>query len=401
MPRIEIDRVSKRYGTVAVLRDVSLTVEDGEYFSLLGNTGGGKTTLLHVVAGLVRPDAGRILIDGVDVTKRPPHERNLGLVFEQYALFPHYSVRQNLCYSRVVKAKDGRETDGLMREMLRMLHLDSDRAEALPSELSGGMQQRVALGRALMNVEDEGVLLLDEPFKALDAGLRMSLRVEVRRLAKSLGLTVLHVTNDTVEAMLVSDRVAIVKNGRIVQVGTPDELYLRPNCFYSAYFTSQTVFFEGRVVGSEGEVYEVVVDDGLEFFVARSQVPEYLRPNVEEGRVVVLVRNHHFKVEPACAYGGADILGSNSGNPPDDRKNWFMGTVDSVKFMGPFTHLAVRVIPPKGGTGRVLDIEVPTMFDTTQKFKPGVVAWLRFSPNKAFAFPHPGSEKLRAHYQQI
>ncbi|MHA1733066.1 MAG: ABC transporter ATP-binding protein [Promethearchaeota archaeon] len=383
MPEIVIEHLTKEYEGVPAVKDLSLNVHDGEYFTILGNTGGGKTTLLHAIGGLVKPTRGRILFDGRDITKTKPYERNLGLVFEQYALFPHFTVEENVSYSRRVKGLEPVETRRIARELLRMLHLSADRSPAYPHELSGGMQQRVALGRALMNMEEEGILLLDEPFKALDAGLRMNLRVEIRKLAKELKLTTIHITNDMTEAMMVSDRIALIRDGQVVQVGTPTEIYFNPNCLYAAYFMSDTVFFRGEVEATNGESFDIGLEDvaGSELRVSN---PHQDAPGVRVGeRVVVLVRNDHFKLYP-----------SDRGKPP--KENLWRGKIAAMKFMGAFTHFDIEL---EGG--KLVEVELPTRFDTFDFFHEGDGVWMSVNPRKPFLFPDPGEEVLKDLYVEI
>ncbi len=378
MPEIILEHISKRYRGEGGLDDVSFTIYDGEYFTLLGNTGGGKTTLLHIIAGLVRPDSGRVLVNGIDITKKHPYERNLGLVFENYALFPHMTVNDNINYSHRVRGKDPEETQRIGEDILNMLRL-FNRGGAWPSELSGGMQQRVALGRALMNMEQTGILLLDEPFKALDAGLRMNLRFEIRNLAKSdLKLTVIHITNDMTEAMMVSDRIALVRDGKIVQVGTPKEMYYQPTSLFAAYFFSDTVYFRGEVASGADSSYDVTVAKNVAFKV-ENPIQKYQTGDA----VVLVVRNDYFKIytEPVS---------------PEDNDNILEGKVVGVKFMGPFIRFTVNL-----AIGNVIAIDIPSTYGVMEKFPEGQKVWLTFNPTKAFLFPDPGEEKLKELYFEI
>lgn len=379
MPEIRLEHITKRYRGEGGLNDVSFTIHDGEYFTLLGNTGGGKTTLLHIIAGLIKPDSGRVLVDGVDITKKHSYERNLGLVFENYALFPHMTVQDNINYSHRVRGKNPEETQRIGQEILNLLRLYK-RGDAWPSELSGGMQQRVALGRALMNMEETGILLLDEPFKALDAGLRMNLRFEIRSLAKSenLKLTVIHITNDMTEAMMVSDRIALVRDGKIVQIGTPKEMYYQPTSLFAAYFFSDTVFFRGVVASIADSSYYVTVATSVVFNVD-NPIQKYQTGDA----VVLVVRNDDFKIykEPVS---------------PDEKENILEGKVIGVKFMGPFIRFTVTL-----AMGNTIAIDTPSTYGMMEKFPEGQKVWLTFNPKKAFLFPDPGEEKLKELYFEI
>ncbi|NMC07537.1 MAG: ABC transporter ATP-binding protein, partial [Candidatus Lokiarchaeota archaeon] len=244
MPSITLENVTVTRGGRRILQDFNLEILDGEYFALVGETGAGKTTILHLISGLIKPDSGRILINGKDVTNMPAEHRDTGVVFENYALFPHYNVYKNVTYSHRVRDKDVEQTRKAAREILSLV-LIPNRDSALPKELSGGMQQRVALARALMC--ESGILLFDDPFSALDAGLRMSLRIELKNLARDLGTTVVHCTNDVEEAMMVCDRLAILRHGQIAHIGTPDEVYYHPRNLYVASFISDVNFFKCKL----------------------------------------------------------------------------------------------------------------------------------------------------------
>ena len=249
MVHIELKKVSKSFRKFKALDNISLDIKDKEYFIILGPTGGGKTTLLKIIAGLIKPDSGRVFFDEKDVTKLSPGERNLGFMFENYALFPHMTIYDNIAYSARVHARDFVQTQIIVEEIL-MMTLLTGRNEALPDEMSGGMKQRVALCRALMNLEQTKLLILDEPLKALDAGLRMSLRRELLLMAKSkqLWLTVIHVTNEEQEAMMVADRIAVINKGKLEQVGTPYEIYYQPKNLFVANFMSEINYFSGTFV---------------------------------------------------------------------------------------------------------------------------------------------------------
>jgi len=249
--------VSKRFGKKIVAVDkVSLQICDKEYFSLLGPSGCGKTTLLRIIAGLVEPDEGEVYIDNKLVNKLPPEDRGLGFVFQTYALFPHMNVWDNVTYGPRVKAWEETSSERIGREMLEMVRL-YERRDGFPHELSGGMMQRVALSRAL--AAGAKLLLLDEPLGALDAKIRFELRYELRRLVKDLGLTALHVTHDQGEAMAISDRIAVMRKGKILQVGTPQELYMSPQHVFVAHFIGESNFLEGHVVevSEKGSVVEL------------------------------------------------------------------------------------------------------------------------------------------------
>ncbi|MDM7891838.1 ABC transporter ATP-binding protein [Curtobacterium caseinilyticum] len=247
---VELEAVEKRYGSHRALAGLSLRVEPGEFVSLLGPSGCGKTTALRALAGLEAIDAGAIRIDGADVAAVPVEKRDIGMVFQQYSLFPHMTVRQNVAFGlemRKVPAAARRER---VVEALDMVHL-VDFADRWPHQLSGGQQQRVALARAL--VTRPRVLLLDEPLSALDAKVRVSLRDEIRRIQTDLGITTVFVTHDQEEALAVSDRIAVMNAGDIEQVGTPEELYRRPVSAFAADFVGQSNRLPGDL--RDGDVF--------------------------------------------------------------------------------------------------------------------------------------------------
>jgi multiple sugar transport system ATP-binding protein len=237
MTEVQLHNVSKRFGSVGVLADLSLTIRSGELFVLLGPSGCGKSTLLNLIAGLERPSAGRICFDGEDVTLLPPRDRDIALVFQSYALYPHMTVGENLSFPlRVAKRKLSLTKAAIAEEVVRVAKL-LDLSGVLarrPRELSGGQRQRVALGRAL--IRQPRVFLLDEPLSNLDAQLRAGMRAELRRLHDELGITMIHVTHDQTEAMTLADRLAVFNGGRLQQVGTPQDCYDAPANLFVAGF---------------------------------------------------------------------------------------------------------------------------------------------------------------------
>jgi spermidine/putrescine ABC transporter ATP-binding subunit len=241
MADVVLDKVRKSYGETLAVRNVDLRALPGEFVTLLGPSGCGKTTCLRMVAGFVEPDAGRIIIDGRDVTAVTPHRRNTGMVFQSYALFPHKTVAENVAFGLKMRGVTRGETDKRTREALRLVRLE-ELSERYPSELSGGQKQRVALARAV--VIEPQVLLLDEPLGALDLKLREELQVEIKRVQSTLGITTLFVTHDQGEALGMSDRVAVMRDGEIVQIDTPQALYERPNSQYVANFVGRTNLIE-------------------------------------------------------------------------------------------------------------------------------------------------------------
>jgi ABC-type Fe3+/spermidine/putrescine transport system ATPase subunit len=244
MPEVRIVNVSKKFGKITAVDNVSVTIKDKEYFSLLGPSGCGKTTLLRLIAGLITPDSGEIYIGNRLVNDVPPEDRDIGFVFQTFALFPHMTAWNNVTYGPKVKGFDMQEATTIGHEVLEMVKLH-ERLDAYPNELSGGMMQRIAVARAL--AAGARLLLMDEPLGQLDAKVRNEIRYEIRRMATDLGLTGIHVTHDQSEAMAISDRIAVMRKGKILQVGTPQELYMKPESVFVAHFIGESNFLEGYV----------------------------------------------------------------------------------------------------------------------------------------------------------
>jgi len=247
-PLIRFENVTKRFGKVVAVDNVSLTVEEGEFFALLGPSGCGKTTLLRMVAGFETPTEGRILIDDEDVSTTPPNRRPVNMVFQSYAVFPHMSVADNVAYGLKVERVPARERAARVEEALSLVKLDGLGARK-PDQLSGGQRQRVALARAL--VKRPRVLLLDEPLSALDAKLREAMRSELAQLQEKIGVTFLFVTHDQEEALAMASRCAVMNRGLIQQVATPSDLYEFPNSRFVADFIGQVNLVEGRLAVDE------------------------------------------------------------------------------------------------------------------------------------------------------
>ncbi|WP_448003484.1 ABC transporter ATP-binding protein [Agromyces bauzanensis] len=253
---VSFDGVVKDYGATRVLHGVDLVIEPGEFVSLLGPSGCGKTTALRVLAGLERADGGTVCIGGADVSRVPTNRRDLGMVFQAYSLFPHLDVAANTAFGLRMRKVPKAGASDRVRDALALVGL-AHLADRYPHELSGGQQQRVALARAL--VTEPRVLLLDEPLSALDAKVRVQLRDEIRRIQLRLGITTLFVTHDQEEALAVSDRIAVMQAGRIDQVGTPEELYLRPATAHVAEFVGLSSVLPAVVAGGEASVLGVTM----------------------------------------------------------------------------------------------------------------------------------------------
>lgn len=258
MACVSIEAMCKSYGSVRAVNDVTIEVAQGEFFFLLGPSGCGKTTLLRIIAGFCEPEAGRLQFDERVMDRVPPHRRNTGMVFQNYALWPHMTVRENVAYGlkvrRLPRAEVRRRTDGML-ELVRMAEL----ADRRPNALSGGQQQRVALARALVIEPD--VLLLDEPLSNLDARLRVDMRKELRRIHRETGVTTIYVTHDQKEALSLAQRIAVMRDGRVEQVGAPQDVYLKPRNRFVAEFIGQANIIVGQV--REQRNGECLVETGL------------------------------------------------------------------------------------------------------------------------------------------
>ncbi|MEM1679333.1 MAG: ABC transporter ATP-binding protein [Ignisphaera sp.] len=312
--------VSKRFGSIVAVDRASFDVERGEYIVILGPSGCGKTTLLRIIAGLYDPDEGSIVIDGRDVTPLPPHKRGVSLMFQSYALFPHMNVMENIVYGLKVKKVPLNDARRKVKEIASLLGID-DLLDRYPHQLSGGQQQRVALARAL--VVEPKVLLLDEPLSNLDAKIRARIRHELRNLLRGLKITTIHVTHDQEEAMALADRIIVMNLGRVMQIGSPYEVYRNPRTLFIADFIGSTNFVEG-IVG----------------------VDAYNRKSVRLGSTHLISQNiDEFqigdKVVISIRYESIELYNVKPSTPHDD--NVFLATVKDRIFMGAMTRVIVDV----------------------------------------------------------
>lgn len=298
---VRLSRVSRHFGAVRALDRVDLEVREGEFFSLLGPSGSGKTTCLRLVAGFDEPTSGTIELHGRNVVGVPPYDRDVNTVFQDYALFPHMTVAENVAYGLRVKKVRGAERDERVRRALELVRLP-DLGERRPAELSGGQRQRVALARALVN--RPRVLLLDEPLGALDLKLRQEMQTELRALQRQVGITFLHVTHDQEEALSTSDRLAVFQDGRIEQIGTPAEVYERPGSAFVAAFVGTSNRLSGELARA----------------ASGSDSPFHVRPE-------------KIRLLPA---GGAATPGECS----------LLGTIAEATYLGPFTRYRVSTDVP-------------------------------------------------------
>ena len=311
IPDVKLQNVTKRFGDVLAVDNVSLEIQQGEFFSLLGPSGCGKTTTLRMVGGFIDPTEGEIYIAGKLTNGVPSYQRDTNLVFQQLALFPHMDVFDNVAFGPVVKKLfDREETKGRVKRMLELVELAGYEDRRI-QQLSGGQQQRVAIARALIN--EPSVLLLDEPLGALDLKLRLQMQIELKRIQQRVGTTFIYVTHDQSEALTMSDRIAVMNRGLVEQVGPSEEIYLRPRTKFVAQFIGDTNLLDGKVVSIAQD--EVVVEcDGLQVVTA-----DHL-PDPSQKSVALSIRPERIKLV--------------SGQPETATLNLFKGRVKTVTFMG-------------------------------------------------------------------
>jgi len=356
MPEVRLVNVTKKYGKIVAVDNASLQIHDREYFSLIGPSGCGKTTLLRMVSGLVQPDEGEIYIDDRLVTNVPPEDRGIGFVFQTYALFPHMNVWDNVTYGPRVKALEAKESERIGREMLEMVRL-FERLDAFPSELSGGMMQRVALARALS--AGAKLLLLDEPLGALDAKIRFELRYDLRKFVKDLELTGIHVTHDQAEAMAISDRIAVMRKGKILQFGTPQELYLHPRHIFVANFIGEANFLEGYMAKLEDNKSTIELR-------GRIKVQSVDEEHKEGEKVVVAVRPEVLEVDKG----------------EKRAENSIFGNIEGFRFEGTNIRYEIRL-----ENGDVVVVVRPAL--TVEWLQVGERVTVSFPVEKSFVFTYP------------
>ena len=317
---IELRGLTKRYGEETVVNAIAVSIAPGEFFSLLGPSGSGKTTTLLMVAGFVRPDGGTVLLDGEDIAGMLPQKRGFGMVFQNYAIFPHLNVFENIAFPlrarRWTKDAIGERVTWAL-ELVRLGRFGDRDAR----QLSGGQQQRVALARAI--VFHPPVVLMDEPLGALDKNLRFEMQVEIKEIQQRLGMTVLYVTHDQEEAMSMSDRIAIMDHGRIHQIGSPDEVYERPANPFVGRFLGEANLIDGTVVGDAGEVVRLRLPSGQELRAPRSD-------GCGTGQAMLFIRPERV-----------EIAGSDGGGDPE--ANTLAGRVRRCSFLGNILRYAVEL----------------------------------------------------------
>jgi spermidine/putrescine ABC transporter ATP-binding subunit len=342
---IEFRDVTKRYGALVANDHLSLTIRRGELMTLLGPSGCGKTTALRCLTGTNRPDGGRIFLDGKDVTDVPTHLRELGMVFQNFALFPHMTVADNVGFPLMIRNLPKEERARMVTEALRLVRLEGY-AGHYPRQLSGGQQQRVGLARAL--VYRPKVLLLDEPLSNLDAKLREEMRFEIKEVVTRLGITAMYVTHDQAEALALSDRVAIMNRGRLQQLGTPEEIYESPNSRFVAEFIGLSNFLDGRV--------EAISGDAMTVAAAGLVVQTPVLPGVGPGQKVLLfLRPNEIELLPAVAASAVNVF------PAKVEKTTYLGdTMDYRLTVGDAIELRVQTdARHRYGAGEAVCVHCP------------------------------------------
>lgn len=319
---VVFDRVSKAFGDIVALDKVSFSIETGQFFSILGPSGCGKTTLLRLVAGFERPDSGRIFIDGQDITDLPPNKRPVNTVFQQYALFPHLTVWENIAFGLLIAKKPKEEIEREVGRMLQLIQMEPH-AQKKPEHISGGQKQRVAIARALVNKPK--VLLLDEPLAALDLKLRQKMLLELDLIHDEVGITFVFITHDQTEAIAVSDKIAVLHKGKVEQIGTPIQLYESPKSSFVAAFIGDTNFLEGRTVAKINNDYsQILIDDFpsiLCFNDKQLSVGEPVHLSVRPEKI------HIMREKPL----------------PNPLHNAFQGVVEDVVYKGDHTKFFIKI----------------------------------------------------------
>jgi spermidine/putrescine transport system ATP-binding protein len=327
VPEITLDGLVKAYGGTRAADGLSLTVRNGEYLCILGPTGSGKTTCLRMICGLAVPDEGKVLFDGRDVTREPVSRRKAAMLSQVYSLFPSKTVYENVMFSPQTQEWPEDDAKQIVKSMIKMVHMEG-KAHSYPRELSGGQQQRTALARALAS--DSDVLLLDEPLRALDARLRLELRKELRSMVKEMGLTSIHVTHDQDEALEMADRIAVIRKGRIVQVGTPMDVFKNPLTPFVANFVGRSNIFVGKMGRSFESHSEVMISSKECQFTVRAR-----RTDIQEGSdVVVAVKIGSTKLEKVQP------------DAVEEKEGYVSGRVERVLYEG--ATITVEIETPAG-----------------------------------------------------
>ena len=347
---VELRKVFKVFNGEIVVRGIDLSIRRGEFFSILGPSGCGKTTTLRLIAGFETPTAGDVLIRGQSMLNVPPYRRPANTVFQNYALFSHLTVWENVAFGLRIKKRGKAEVQERVKEALKLVKMEGF-AKRFPAQLSGGQQQRVALARALVNRPT--VVLLDEPLGALDLKLRKEMQVELSNLHQELGVTFVLVTHDQEEALSLSDRIAVMVDGKVEQMGSPSQIYDRPQTPFVADFIGDTNLFRGRIEGAHPTMLWVITDKGLKMKVQPANDTNGLP--LTSGAVVVSVRPEKVNV---------------GFSPPDDSLNCFEGRLKHVMYLGTHVHYVVQI-----SSGDQLTVRQPNALNVPNGDMPIYLYW--------------------------
>jgi len=330
---VVIEGISKSFGDIEVLKNVSLEIKKGEFFSLLGPSGCGKTTLLRIIAGFEAPDKGTLTLEGDNVLSLPPNKRPTNTVFQNYALFPHLTVFENVAFSPRLKGETTAQIKDKVHQYISLVRLEGHENKK-PNQLSGGMKQRVAIARALIN--EPRVLLLDEPLSALDAKLRQHMLIELDRIHDEIGITFIYVTHDQQEALSVSDRLAVMNQGDILQIGTPHEIYESPSTDFVAKFIGETNLFDGTITHVEN--YKLNDFDNVTEYMAEVEIPELGKIKVTDVDEIHVGQKVSFTIRPEKI-----VITKEKPTAKRHDLNLFQGIVDEPIYSGFQTKFYVKV----------------------------------------------------------
>lgn len=356
---VAIDGVTKKFGHILAVDDVTLNIQQGEFFALLGPSGCGKTTTLRMIAGFETPTSGRILLEGQDVSYVPPYHRNVNMVFQHYALFPHMNVFENVAFGPKTKGLSRKEAQSRTMEALRIVRLE-EFARRKPSELSGGEQQRVALARALVNYPS--ALLLDEPLGALDLKLRQAMQLELKRIQREVGITFVYVTHDQEEALTMSGRIAVMNEGRVEQLGTPEEIYHRPASRFVAGFIGMANLLPAKVEHADGSSVSLTLP--------------------AEGRTLVIVENRTFRIgDSALLVLRPERLQVSAEKPDSERAGHVRARIKDLVFQGPVLRLTLQC-----QDGREIVMVIPSQ-NRPAVASAGDEVWVTWDVEDAYVLP--------------
>jgi len=351
--KLRVEGLHKRFGSFVALQETSLELREGEFLTLLGPSGSGKTTLLMMVAGLMEPDGGNLWIDGQLATYAPPYERDIGMVFQSYALFPHLTIAENIAFPLRMRRTPSAQIDKRVKEVLELVQLPHV-AQRFPRELSGGQQQRIALARCI--VYQPSIILMDEPLGALDKKLRDQLQIEIKRLHKQLGTTILYVTHDQQETLTMSDRVCLMNHGHVEQIGTPNDLYFRPRTVFAADFLGESNILGGTVVSHTDTTVTI----------ESAELGGSLQaPGQQRGELNWMVRPERMRLATA----------------PESGWNAIQGTLSEVIFTGGVTRSLVTTAG--GATLMVAGLTFERGLDS----QPGQQVWVLWHPSDTVLLP--------------